>query len=144
MAARTGLQESLKEITALMGLLRSDLIELSEARLDGARRSPVVSHMRWIADRFDELAPALAVDAGRRPAPTTRRKATTHKASARPARKVVAPATAPKAPPKADAAAVMPAAHNENAPLRLEPERDQSAEPDRPDPDATKPISDAG
>jgi hypothetical protein len=59
MAARTGLKENLQEISALMGLLRSDLVELSDVSIDKARRAPVMSHMRWIADRFDALGPGL-------------------------------------------------------------------------------------
>lgn len=67
MAARTGLKESLQEISALMGLLRSDLLELSGTPLRSGGPATVVSHMHWIADRFDELGPALSADIARRP-----------------------------------------------------------------------------
>jgi hypothetical protein len=71
MAARTGLKENLQEISALMGLLRSDLVELSDVSIDTARRAPVMSHMRWIADRFDTLAPGLSTE----PASPVRKRA---------------------------------------------------------------------
>jgi hypothetical protein len=66
MAVRPGLKESLQEISALIGLLRSDLIELSEAPLRRGAHSTVVSHMNWIADRLDEMGPALAAGLDRR------------------------------------------------------------------------------
>lgn len=59
MAATTGLKDHLQEVTALMGLLRADLQELSAARLD-AQRAPVFDHIRWIAGRLDEVTPRLS------------------------------------------------------------------------------------
>jgi hypothetical protein len=61
MAATTGLKDSLQEISALMGLLRSDLRELAQAPI-GASRGPVVDHIRWIAERFDQLGPSLSAE----------------------------------------------------------------------------------
>ncbi|MCX5568340.1 hypothetical protein [Kaistia nematophila] len=65
MAAPTELKDSLQRISALMGLLRSDLLELSEAR-DVASRTPVVDHIHWIADQLDELGDGLSDDGRRR------------------------------------------------------------------------------
>lgn len=136
MAARTGLKESLNEITALMGLLRSDLIELSETPPDGPRRAPVMSHMHWIADRFDELGPALGTEAGRRPAQTARRKPAARTSPSRPAAKAVAP--------KAEVAPPDPAADAERETPRPEAEPPSTPEPIHSDPDRPKPLGDAG
>ncbi|WP_156911867.1 hypothetical protein [Kaistia adipata] len=88
MAARTGLKESLQEISALMGLLRSDLIELAETPLRSGGSATVVSHMHWIADRFDELGPALSTGhAPRTPRPARSARGRPAPSRARPAGK---------------------------------------------------------
>lgn len=137
MAAPTGLKESLREISALMGLLRSDLIELSEAPLRSGGPATVVSHMHWIADRFDELGPALSTELARRSSQpgksTDRRHASPNRAQ-----------PAGKAKPSR--------AHRE-APVAARPKRDRphkdapvvnAAEPDRPDAADTGPAETIG
>lgn len=126
MAARTGLKENLQEISALIGLLRSDLVELSDRSLDGARRAPVMSHMRWIADRFDALAPELSTDTAR----PVRQRTKTAKAT-----KVTKPAQRKAPSEKAgasdgnDAAAPSPV----EAPRTAPPGADQQSRPAQPD-----------
>jgi hypothetical protein len=65
MATSTELKDSLQRISALMGLLRSDFLELSEAK-GTLQRGPVVEHIQWIADQLDELRHELATDKPRR------------------------------------------------------------------------------
>jgi hypothetical protein len=65
MATSTELKDSLQRISALMGLLRSDFLELSEAK-GSLQRGPVVEHIQWIADQLDELRHELATDKPRR------------------------------------------------------------------------------
>lgn len=65
MATPTELKDSLQRISALMGLLRSDFLELSEAK-GTLQRGPVVEHIQWIADQLDELRHELATDKPRR------------------------------------------------------------------------------
>jgi len=65
MATSTELKDSLQRISALMGLLRSDFLELSEAK-GTLQRAPIVEHIQWIADQLDELRNELAADKPRR------------------------------------------------------------------------------
>ena len=58
MAKPVELKDSLQKITALGGLLRSDLLELSQTR-DVMRRTPVLEHIHWIADQFEAMAMGL-------------------------------------------------------------------------------------
>ncbi|WEK51770.1 MAG: hypothetical protein P0Y66_07280 [Candidatus Kaistia colombiensis] len=64
MAASMELNDKLQKISALMGLLRSDLLELSEAK-DASRRAPVVDHVRWIADQLDAAGAGLSDKVGK-------------------------------------------------------------------------------
>jgi hypothetical protein len=59
MDASTELNGKLQKISALMGLLRSDLLELSEAK-DTMQRIPVVAHVNWIADQLDAASATLS------------------------------------------------------------------------------------
>jgi len=61
MATSTELKDSLQKISALMGLLRSDFLELSEAK-GPLQRGPVVEHVQWIADQLDALRDQLVPD----------------------------------------------------------------------------------
>lgn len=76
MAASTELKDSLQKISALMGLLRSDLMELAESR-EAVRRTPVVDHIHWIADQLDELGDGLSDGAPSR----SHARAKSHKAT---------------------------------------------------------------
>lgn len=151
MAARTGLKESLQEISALMGLLRSDLLELSETPLRSGGPATVVSHMHWIADRFDELGPALSADIARRPSQpgksTDRRHAppsrtrTGSKTTGTKTKHARAPSEHPVAPPPAhdDARQAKPPVEQPASP---EPARPASSETNgvdaaRPEPSGT-------
>lgn len=58
MVAPRELNESLQKISAILALLRSDLLELAEAKAP-AQRIPVMAHLDWIADQFDELGAEL-------------------------------------------------------------------------------------
>lgn len=106
MAATTGLKDSLQEISALMGLLRSDLRELAEAPI-GASRGPVLDHIRWIAERFDQLAPGLSAEE-----PTAKSASEVPEATPEPAAEAVALETAaltePQATPPAPAVETTP------------------------------------
>jgi len=89
MAAPTELKDSLQRISALMGLLRSDLLELSQTR-DTASRTPVVDHIHWIADQLDEVGDGLSDDGRKRSAakphrsaPTVAKRSTSAKPNAR-------------------------------------------------------------
>lgn len=64
MTVTTGLKDSLQEIATLTRLLRSDLRELAAITLEG-RRGSVLAHIRWIADRFEQLTPGLAAQAAK-------------------------------------------------------------------------------
>ena len=59
MDASAELNGKLQKISALMGLLRSDLLELSEAK-DAMQRIPVVAHVNWIADQLDAAGATLS------------------------------------------------------------------------------------
>lgn len=58
MVAPRELNESLQKISAILALLRSDLLELAEAKAP-AQRLPVMAHLDWIADQFEELGAEL-------------------------------------------------------------------------------------
>lgn len=65
MDASTELNGKLQKISALMGLLRSDLLELSQAT-DAMQRIPVVAHVNWIADQLDAAGATLSNSPGSR------------------------------------------------------------------------------
>ncbi|MCX5580349.1 hypothetical protein [Kaistia terrae] len=59
MDASSDLNGKLQKISALMGLLRSDILELSQAK-DTMQRIPVVAHVNWIADQLDAASATLS------------------------------------------------------------------------------------
>lgn len=142
MATPTDLRDSLQKISALMGLLRSDLLELAETR-GKTRRGAVVDHIHWIADQLEEAGDGLSDNRDR---PAVKRRAASAKRPAAKSSSRLSTARGPAHPATSHASsrrAPVHGAHHDSArPARRRPDAPHGAtQTPPPAVDAAKPAS---